>query len=158
MIPGYTPKVFYDDTVVELPGVFRNARDATLVYTRLAAQHAFTSYEPFVVLRTLASEPQSIHSRKPIAVVADLKGLNIRANNVAEASALEKLGAIPFLLAINKTSDALSNATLDCAMAPPAMLFEFGIGRVTTNHYMIRGSAALMLLAMNRKTFESLPD
>jgi TRAP-type C4-dicarboxylate transport system substrate-binding protein len=157
MTPGYTPELFYDDAVVELPGLFESAREATIVYTKLATQHIFKSYEKFVVLGTFASEPESIHSRTPIASVTDLKGLKIRANNVAEAAALEKLGAMPVLLAINKTSQALSLGTIDGAMAPPAMLFEFGIGRVTANHYMIRGSAALMLLAMNRETFEKLP-
>lgn len=156
MIPGYTPDVFYDDAVVELPGLFRDARQATLVYTQLAARNAFKSYDKFVVLGTFASEPQSIHSRKPVGSIAALKGLNIRTNNVTEAAALEKLGAKPVLLPINKTAEAISRGTLDGAMAPPAMLFEFGIGRVAGNHYMLRGSAALMLLAMNRQSFDRL--
>ena len=157
MIPGYTPDIFTDDAVVELPGLFRDAREATLVYTRLAIRHAFKSYDKFVVLGTFASEPQSVHSRAPIRTVADLKDLRIRANNATEAAALERLGAKPVLLPINKTTEAISRGTLDGAMAPPAMLFEFGIGRVTGNHYMLRGSAALMLLAMNRQSFDRLP-
>ena len=157
MIPGYTPDVFYDDAVVELPGLFRDAREATLVYTRLATRHAFKSYDKFVVLGTFASEPESVHSRRPIATVADLKGLKLRANNASEAAAMDHLGAIPVLLPINKTTNAISEGTLDGAMVPPAMLFEFGIGRVANNHYMIRTSAALMLLAMNRQSFERLP-
>ena len=70
---------------------------------------------------------------------------------------MEKLGAIPISLPINKAANAISDGTLDGAMIPPAMLFEFGIGRVANNHYMIRTSAALMLLAMNRQSFERLP-
>lgn len=158
MIPGYTPNVFYDDAVVELPGLFHDAREATLVYTRLATRHVFKSYDKFVVLGAFASEPESVHSRLPIATVADLKGLKLRANNASEAAAMEQLGAIPVLLTINKTTNAISDGTLDGAMIPPAMLFEFGIGRVANNHYMIRTSAALMLLAMNRQSFERLPD
>lgn len=158
MIPGYTPNVFYDDAVVELPGLFHDAREATLVYTRLATRHVFKSYDKFVVLGAFASEPESVHSRLPIATVADLKGLKLRANNASEAAAMEQLGAIPVLLPINKTTNAISDGTLDGAMIPPAMLFEFGIGRVANNHYMIRTSAALMLLAMNRQSFERLPD
>lgn len=157
MVPGYTPKTFYDDAVVELPGLFRDAREATLVYTRLAANHAFKSYEPFVVLGTFASEPQSVHSRKPVKSIADMKGLKIRANNAAEASALDKLGAQSVLLPINKTAEGISRGMLDAAMVPPAMLFEFGIGRVAGNHFILRGSAALMLLAMNRQSFDRLP-
>ncbi len=157
MIPGYTPKVFYDGSVVELPGLFHSAREATLVYTGLAARHAFKSYDNFVVLGAFTSEPESVHSRRAIATLADLKGLKLRVNNATEAAAMGQLGAIPVLLPINKTTNAISDGTLDAAMVPPAMLFEFGIGRVTNNHYMIRTSAALMLLAMNRQSFERLP-
>ena len=144
-------------SVIELPGLFRDAREATLVYTRLAARHAFKSYENFVVLGAFAAEPESIHSRRPTASLAELKGQKIRVNNGAEAAALTKLGATAVPLPINKTSGAISSGAVDGAMVPPAMLFEFGIGRVTSNHYMMRTSAALMLLAINRKKYEALP-
>jgi len=157
MIPGYTPDIFFDDAVVELPGLFRSAQEATLVYSRLAAQNVFRSYEPFMVLGAFASEPQSLHSRKPIGSLYDIKGQKVRANNTTEATALAALGAAPNLLAINRTADAIAQGTIDAAMVPPAVLFEFGIGRVTTHHYMLRASSALMLLAMNRKSFERLP-
>ena len=109
------------------------------------------------MLGAYASEPESVHSRLPIATLADLKGQKIRVNNALEAAALEQFGAIPVLLSINKTANAISDGTVDGAMLPPAMLFEFGVGRVASNHYMIRTSAALMLLAMNRQSFERLP-
>ena len=157
IVPGYAPKVFFDGSVVELPGLFHNAREATLVYTKLATEHIFRSYDKMIVLGAYTSEPESIHSRLPTATVADLKGQRIRTNSATESAAMQRLGAIPVLLAINKTANAISDRTLDGAMIPPAMLFEFGIGRVATNHYMLRTSAALMLLAMNRQSFEQLP-
>lgn len=157
MIPGYTPEVFFDGSVVELPGLFHSAREATLVYTHLATRQVFKSYDKFIALGAYSSEPESVHSRGPITSVADLKGLKIRTNSVTEAAAMEQLGAIPDVLPINKTANAISDGTLDGAMIPPAMLFEFGIGRVANNHYMIHTSAALMLLAMSRRSFERLP-
>ena len=69
MIPGYTPKVFFDGSVVELPGLFNNAREATLVYTQLATRQVFKSYDKFIVLGAYASEPESVHSRRPIAAL-----------------------------------------------------------------------------------------
>jgi TRAP-type C4-dicarboxylate transport system substrate-binding protein len=41
---------------------------------------------------------------------------------------------------------------------PPAPLVEFGISRVTPNHYLLGVSSAPLLLAMNRKTFDGLPE
>ena len=66
-----------------------------------------------------------------------MQGLTIRVNNPTEASALQQLGAIPVLLAINQTTEALSRGTIDGATLPPSILSEFGVGRVTTHHFMI---------------------
>ena len=95
VVPGYTPARFPDNTVVELPGLFNDTREATLVYTRLIALNALKGYEDFVVLGAFEPEPETIHSRLPIASIADLKGQRIRVNNASEATALERLGAIP---------------------------------------------------------------
>ena len=47
---------------------------------------------------------------------------------------------------------------IDGAALPVAPMPEFGIGRVATNHYMLRTSAIPLLLLMNRSKFASLPD
>jgi TRAP-type C4-dicarboxylate transport system substrate-binding protein len=157
MAPGYSPDLFYDDDVVELPGLFHNSGEATYAYTHLIAGHAIKSYDDLFVVGAYASEPESVHSQRPIPSLAALKGLKIRSNNVMEAAALKELGAEPVAVPINKTAEAVSSRAVDGAMSPSAMLFEFGIGRVTSSHYMLRSSAALMLLAMERSTLEKLP-
>jgi TRAP-type C4-dicarboxylate transport system substrate-binding protein len=61
------------------------------------------------------------------------------------------------LLAINQTTEAISSGTIDGATAPPPILSEYGIGRVTTNHFMIDLGGVPIALVMNRRKFESLP-
>ena len=43
-------------------------------------------------------------------------------------------------------------------MTGPAPLIEFGISRVVSNHYLLAVSAAPLLVVMNRKKFEELPE
>jgi TRAP-type C4-dicarboxylate transport system substrate-binding protein len=43
-------------------------------------------------------------------------------------------------------------------MVVPATLIEFGISRVAPNHYLLGVSSPPLILAMNRKKFESLPE
>jgi TRAP-type C4-dicarboxylate transport system substrate-binding protein len=155
--PGYTPNLFRDNVALELPGMFRNAREATLVFTRLIAAKALTGYEEFVVIGALSSEPETIHTRPAVASLGDLSGKTIRVNNLMEAAALEKLGMLPVLMPVNQISDALIGGKLDGAAVPPAMLFEFGIGRAASHHFFLRTSTAPLTLLMNRKTFENLP-
>ncbi|MDP1908281.1 MAG: C4-dicarboxylate ABC transporter substrate-binding protein, partial [Hyphomicrobium sp.] len=110
------------------------------------------------VVGAFASEPESIHTRPPVASLDALRGLRIRANNPVQGAALAKLGMVPFQIPINQASGAISGGTLDGAMVAPAPLVEFGIARVTPNHYLLGVSSAPLLLVMSRKTFDSLPE
>jgi TRAP-type C4-dicarboxylate transport system substrate-binding protein len=154
---GYSPERFWDMSALELPGLFNDMREATLVFTRLIAANAFKSYQDFYVVGTYASEPESIHSRKAIGSVADLRGLRIRTNSITEGAGLAKLGAVPVPLPINQVPTALSRGEVDAATAPPAMLAEFGIGRATSHHFMLRTSTAQLAILMNPQKLNSLP-
>lgn len=157
VVPGYTPNMFPDNTVVELPGLFRDAREATLVYTRLVALNALKGYEDFVVIGAYVTEQETLHSRSPIASIDDLKGKRIRVNNNVEGVALEKLGALPVPMEITRITEAISSGTIDGAMVGRTALSDFGISRVANNHYFLGTSGAPLALVMNRKKFEALP-
>jgi TRAP-type C4-dicarboxylate transport system substrate-binding protein len=157
VIPGYTPDVFPDTAVVELPGLFRDGREASLVYTRLVAAHALAGYRDYAVLGAYASDPECIHVRSPIKSLDDLSGKIIRVNNEIEADALGLLGMHPVILPINKAAEEISRGNIDGSTLPSALLFEFGVARVTAYHFMLPTSVAPIALLMNRKRFDSLP-
>jgi len=158
ILPGYTPERFCDNTVVELPGLFDNPREASYVFTRLIAHGVLKGYEDYFVIAALMSPAENIQSRRPIASITDLRGMVVRINNPTEAAVLEKLGMRPVPLAVNLTSEAISDGEIDSATVPPALLFEFGIGRVVSYHYLLDIGSAPLALVMNRKKFESLPE
>jgi TRAP-type C4-dicarboxylate transport system substrate-binding protein len=158
IIPGYTPERFPDNAAVELPGLFDGVREATLVYTGLIAANALRGYDELFVVGAFATEPETIHTRPPAATLQALEGMRIRSNNQVQGAALTKLGMIPVQMPINRASGAISSGALDGAMVPPAPLVEFGISRVTPNHYLLGVSSAPLLVAMNRKRFDSLPE
>lgn len=74
VVPGLTPDKFPDTPVVELPGLFDDAREATLTYNQLLALNALRGYEDFVVLGAYVTEPETIHGRLPLDSIDDLKG------------------------------------------------------------------------------------
>lgn len=157
IVPGYSPQMFPDSAVMELPGLFRDEREASLVFTRLIAAGALKGYQDFFVVGAYVSAGEDIHSRKPIRRLADLKEQRIRVNNPVEAATLRKLGAVPLLLPVNKTMDALNQGKIDGVTVPPSMLFEFGFGRLAGNHYLLGLGGAPVALVMNRDKFASLP-
>ena len=158
VVPGYTPDQFPDNAVLELPGLFRDMREATLVYTKLIAANALRGYEDFFVIGAYVTEPETIHSRPPINSLADLKGKRIRVNNPGEGAALEKLGAIPILMQVTQIASAISSGAIDSAAVSRTPLSDYGIKRVATNHYFLSTSGAPLALVMNRKKFEALPQ
>jgi len=158
IVPGYTPDLFPDTSVVELPGLFRNTREGTLVYTRLIAANVLKGYDDFVVLGAYVTEPETIHSRTPIASIDDLKGKRIRVNNAREAAALQAMGAVPVPLPVTEIANAISGGSLDGALVSKTPLSDYGIKRVVTHHYLLETSGAPLALVMNRKAFEALPE
>jgi TRAP-type C4-dicarboxylate transport system substrate-binding protein len=154
---GPTGDQFADESVMQLPGLFEDLREATLVHTRVIASGIMDGYDDFFVIGAFATEPQSIHMRPPIATLEDLTGKRIRANNSIEAGALAKLGMYPVILPIAKTVEAISRGTIDGATTVVAPLITFGLGRVMTHHYFLRLGSNVTTILMNRKKFESLP-
>jgi TRAP-type C4-dicarboxylate transport system substrate-binding protein len=158
VVPGYSPERFPDNSAVELSGLFQNAREGTLVYTRLLAQNALRGYKDFVVIGAYVTEPAAIHSRTPINSIEDLKGQKIRVNSLGEAAALEKLGVLPIRMEIVRIAGAISAGSLDGAAVSNTPLSDYGIKRVATHHYFLGTSGSPLALVMNRKSFESLPQ
>jgi TRAP-type C4-dicarboxylate transport system substrate-binding protein len=157
IIPGYTAAQFPDNAVIELPGLFKDQQEASLTYTRMIAANALRGYEDFIVITAFTAEPHSIHTRQPISSLDDLKGLKIRANNPTEAATFEKLGMLAVVMPVNQIAEAIGSGVIKGAAIPPAMLAEFGVGRLATYHYIIHADAPSLALVMSRAKFTSLP-
>ncbi len=157
VVPGYTPDKFPDNTAIELPGLFRDMRDGTLIYTQLIALNALRGYSDFVVIGAYVSEPETIHGKVAINSIDDLKGKRIRVNNQSETITFEKLGAIPVPLPINQISEAISSNKIDAAAVALTPLSDYGIKRVATHHYFLGINGAPLALLMSRKSFDALP-
>ena len=158
VVPGQTPYRFLDNELLELPGLFRDGREGTLTYTRLVAANALRGYEEFFVIGAYVSDPGIINTRTPIGSLESLKGQRIRTNNQSEAEALQRLGAIPTIIAASSLAEALAKGSVDGAVLSPAGLFQFGTAKFAMNHYLLGIGTAPLLVLMNRKTFDSLPD
>ena len=100
IVPGQLQLRFPDDVVLELPGLFHDAREATLSYTGLIHANALRGYEDFFVIGAFSSGPGNIHSRKRLTSLSDLKGMKISATSPIEATVLERLGAVSDVLPI----------------------------------------------------------
>jgi TRAP-type C4-dicarboxylate transport system substrate-binding protein len=76
VVPGYTPDRFPDNSVLELPGLLSDMREATLVYAQLLAVDALKGYGGFFVIGAFVTKAESIHSRVPINSIRTLPEKN----------------------------------------------------------------------------------
>lgn len=158
IVQPYEQSIFPDSRVVELPGLYKNGREATLVFSYLARTGLMRGFGDFVVLGAFASEPESLHFRPAVRSLSDLRGKRVRANNETEIAIFKHLGIKPVFVPLPDTANAISSGKIDGAAVPPVPMIEFGIGRVTTHHYMLATSCVPLSLLMSRKRFNGLPS
>src|SRR6202453_3519560 len=66
VVPSYSPGRFPDTEVLELPGIFKDLREGSLVSTALAAHNVFRDYGDFYVVGLWCTAPYSIHTNFPV--------------------------------------------------------------------------------------------
>jgi len=156
--PALTPELFSDNSVIELPGLFRDAQEAVQVYTRIAGSGSLRGYEDFFLIAAMSTEPLTIHMRSPVESLDDLKGKRIRTGRQTEVAVLKALGAEPVLMPINQVADAINSGAIDGAGAALEVMADFGISRFATYHYRLDLGTVPLLMIMNKKKFDSLPE
>ncbi len=157
VIASYTPGRFQENEVFELPGVFADLREATLVFTRLVNSGKVRGYDDFFPIGLFGTAPYSLHSRSAINSIADIKGKKIRTSGAIESETIKALGAVAIGMPVTEVPEAISRGTIDGTTSHPAPLVDFGISRVTSAHYFTRLGVVPLAMLMNRKKFDSLP-
>ena len=157
IIASYTPGRFQENEVFELPGLFRDLQEATLVFTRLVGSGKIKGYEDFYPIALFGTAPYSLHARTPINSIADIKGKKIRTSGALEGETIKALGAVPIGMPVTEVPEAVSRGTIDGTTSHPAPLVDFGISKVTNHHYFTRLGVVPLTVLMNRKKFDSLP-
>jgi TRAP-type C4-dicarboxylate transport system substrate-binding protein len=158
VIPSYTPGRFPDTEVLELPGMFRDLRESTLVATRLAARNVIKDYGDFYVIGLWGTSPYSIHTNFPVNSIADLKGKTIRASSQNESAALRAFGAVPIGMPVTEIPEAISRRTISGTTSHMSPFFDFGLDRVTNNHFFIGLGVVPVAILMSKKKFDALPE
>lgn len=157
IVPPFTPGRFPDTEVMELPGLFRDLAEATRVYTRLFQAGVLHDYGDYVPIAMWGTPPFSIHSNFPIASIKDLRGKKARGSGVIQVESLKALGAVPVGMPPTEVPEALARKTIDASTSQPAVLFDFGLDRVTSHHYFAPLGVVPLAVVMNKKSFDALP-
>ena len=103
--------------------------------------------------------PQVLFCKKPIARLADVKGLKVRVYDQNLAKFIESLGGTPVPIAFAETHQSLSLGVVDCAITGPSSANSAGWPEVTTHQLPLGFQMALNGYAISLKAWNSLkPD
>ena len=156
VIPGFTPERFPDNFVFGIPGLFRDIAEASLVFARVVAAGKLRGYEDFFVIGAFCTEPFSLHARKKLTCLADLKGMRLRAANKADEIMLKQLGADARIVPGDKILSSIEDGMIDGTTLHAGPLYDLGIARITSYDYFLRLGCAPLTVLMTKDRFARL--
>ena len=101
--------------------------------------------------------PYSIHTNFPVNSIADLKGKTIRASSKNESAALRAFGAVPIGMPVTEIPEAISRGTISGTTSHMSPFFDFGLDRVTNNHFFIGLGVVPLAVLSTRKNSTRCP-
>ncbi|MGE5146132.1 MAG: TRAP transporter substrate-binding protein [Candidatus Eiseniibacteriota bacterium] len=158
IIPSYTPGVFPDDEVVELPGIIRDSKEGSIAIWRMWEKGLVRGYENLVPLAIFTSDPYTVHTNFTVNKLDDLKGKKIRAAGPVASDTVKAVGAVPVGMPFTQITESISRRVIDGTLAHPIALYDFGVAKVATHHYLARFGAVTLSIIMNKAKYDALPQ
>jgi TRAP-type C4-dicarboxylate transport system substrate-binding protein len=148
---GYTRGRFPLTAAFELPIGIRTAYEGTKLANAYYEKFKPKELDDVKIIYFHSSPPHHLFAKKPIATLADIKGLKLRAGGSA-AEGVEALGAVPVSMPMSDAYDALSKGVVDGIESPFEAMKGFRLADVV-NHCTILEDfyAGLAFVVMNKK-------
>ncbi|MBL8386406.1 MAG: TRAP transporter substrate-binding protein [Burkholderiales bacterium] len=156
-VPGYTPGRFDDTEVVELPFITRNAAEASLALTRLAARNELVGFADLKLLLIGAVPPVSLHAKTPLKALADLKGKRMRVGSSIGGRIAEALGMTPVIIGAPNTAEAIAKGVVDGTLAEWNFVGTFKIDEVAPHHLAVPLGGTAVMVPMLKSRYDALP-
>ncbi|QJR13401.1 TRAP transporter substrate-binding protein [Usitatibacter palustris] len=156
LISGYANEdpVFGIDSV---PFLATSYPDAKRLWTasRKAIEERFAK-QGMVVLYAVPWPPQGIYSTKPLASIADMKGLKMRAYNPATSRIAELAGAQAVTIQAAELAQAMATGAVNANITSGATGYDTKAWEVVKNYYDTQAWLPKNVVFVNKKAFDAL--
>jgi TRAP-type C4-dicarboxylate transport system substrate-binding protein len=157
VIPSYTPGIYLDDDVFELPNITKNSLEGSIASWRLLQKGMLRGYDQYYMIGLFTTSPYTFHTNFKTTTPADLRGRKIRAVGATSIEAIKALGAVPEGMPFTQLTEAISRGVIDGTSGPPTAIFDIGVVRVANNHFLGRIGSVTLGIFMSKKKFDALP-
>jgi TRAP-type C4-dicarboxylate transport system substrate-binding protein len=157
VLPGYTPGKFPDFGVLELPYLARSAEESSVALWRLFEMKLLRGLDTTKTIGFFSTEPNMVHTKKPMKSLADLKGMKIRGAGPVYASTIKHFGAVPIGMPVTQLTESISRGVVDGTLLGWGGALIFRLSGVTGYHYVAPLGTTPALISMNKGKWNSLP-
>ena len=162
-LPGYQAGRFLATEVFELPFMVASAEKASRALWDYAAKNARDEYKGVKPLIFHVIPGTELHTTsKQIKVMADFKGMKLRAPNRMATKLVAALGATPVPMPVPQVPEALAKGVIDGTVLPWEVIPSLKIQEIAKFHTETPAgtpfiATSAFLFAMNPAKYESLP-
>jgi len=162
-LPGYTAGRFPTTEVFELPFMTNSAEVGARASWDFINRHSLKEFPGTKLLATWVHDEGYVHNNvHPIKVLADFKGLKMRAPTRQTNKLLTALGATPVGMPLPAIPDAVSKGTIDGFLLPWEVMPSLKLQEMVKYHSETDPArpalySAVFVFAMNQAKYDALP-
>jgi TRAP-type C4-dicarboxylate transport system substrate-binding protein len=154
--PGYQPGRFPIIAAGELPFLFHAGKTGTAALDAWYRHYAAREMQDVHFCLAFIHDPGTVHSRKPVIVPADLRGLKVRPADATIGTLVTLLGGTNVQASAPQSRDLLERGVADAIFFPWGSTVLFGIDKVTKYHLDAALYATTFVWVMNKDRYQSL--
>lgn len=157
-VPSYTPGVYPDYDIFELPGFAGNVREGSLAALELYEAGHLSGYEDFHVVAVYSSDSYMLHSASPIASFEDIADKRFRVAGQIQTAVIEALGGVPQAMSALEMAENIDRGLIDGAVADASVAKTFRVTEVAKHHYDTELGVLPFVILLNKGVYEDLPE
>jgi TRAP-type C4-dicarboxylate transport system substrate-binding protein len=158
-VPGYTPGLYPNVTLFELPLLHDDPVLLTRAFWRTYERGMLPDLDGMQALALSVSPAYQAHLTFPVDSLDDLAGRKIRIVDASEAQMVRAMGGTPVAgIGATELAEALSRNLVDGALFSWHAMGSLGVDRVTHVHIDHPLTFTPSIVAMNKRVFDSLPS
>ncbi len=159
---GYTPGRFPKSEAFELPFMVTTGEQTSKAFQEYYEKHLTDEFPGIKIIAVHTHGPGLLHTKKPVASLADLKGVKLRGPTRVITQMLGTLGAVPVGMPVPAVPEAVSKGVIDGAVIPWEITLPLKMRELVGNHTEFTGERGLytatFMFAMNQGSYDKLPD
>ncbi len=158
-IHSYTSELFPRSQLLTLPGAYGSAVEGTEKLWTIFHPYLKEEYRDIKLLGLWAMSPTVLITKdKPVATLADLKGMKVRTGSPGEVDATHAWGGVSVTMPITEAYNALNTGIVDAVLIQPSAIYKpwnlCEPGKYVTD--LLPSPSTIVFLAMNRGSWDAL--